>query len=126
MTTINPKRGEVWRVQLEPTRGSEQSKTRPVVVLSLPHAGRATLRLCAPVMTALPVHAALFWCVELQPTAANGLTKESTADAAQTRALDVVRFEARLGKVRPDELELIADALIQCVKRPPTASPTPK
>jgi mRNA interferase MazF len=125
--TPNPRRGEVWRVQLDPTRGSEQAKTRPVVVLSEPPAGRATMRLCAPIMNALPVHGAFFWCVGLAPEAANGLTKESTADAAQTRALDVLRFEARLGAVRADELELIADALIRCVRRPPTppASPTP-
>lgn len=120
--TVNPKRGEVWRVQLEPTRGSEQGKTRPVVVLSQPPIGRESVRLCAPVMNSLPVHSALFWCIELLPEASNGLIKDSAADAAQTRALDLVRFEARLGTVAPDDLELIADALARCVKRPPKAS----
>jgi mRNA-degrading endonuclease toxin of MazEF toxin-antitoxin module len=31
---IDPKRGEVWLVDLNPTRGQEIQKTRPVVVLS--------------------------------------------------------------------------------------------
>lgn len=31
---IDPKRGEIWRVELNPTRGAEMQKTRPVIVLS--------------------------------------------------------------------------------------------
>ena len=34
MATSNPKRGEVWLVDLDPTRGQEIKKKRPVVVLS--------------------------------------------------------------------------------------------
>lgn len=29
----NPKRGEIWLVQLDPTRGQEIQKTRPAVVI---------------------------------------------------------------------------------------------
>lgn len=122
MATINPKRGEVWRANLDPARGSEQSKTRPVVVLSEPPTGRPTIRLCAPFMNAKREHGALFWCVAFTPDTTNGLSKDSTADAAQTRALDTVRFEARLGFVATDELDLITEALTRCIKR----SPVPK
>jgi len=31
---ISPKRGEIWLVQLDPTRGQEIQKTRPAVVIS--------------------------------------------------------------------------------------------
>ena len=116
--SVSPKRGEIWRVQLDPARGSEQGKTRPVVVLCEPPIGRASVRLCAPVMRALPVHGTLFWCVALAPDAANGLTKSSSVDAAQTRALDIERFEQKMGELRADEADLIADALSECVKRP--------
>jgi len=115
----SPKRGEVWRAQLDPTRGSEQGKTRPVVVLSEPPIGRASVRLCAPITNEKPEHGALFWCVALVPDAANGLSKPSSADAAQVRALDTVRFEVRLGEVLSDELDLIAAALTRCITRPP-------
>jgi mRNA interferase MazF len=30
----NPSRGEIWLVDLDPTRGQEIQKTRPVVVIS--------------------------------------------------------------------------------------------
>jgi mRNA interferase MazF len=119
MVLFNPRRGEVWRVQLDPVRGSEQGKTRPVAVLTEPPIGRASVRLCAPIMNALPVHGGLFWCVSLLPDASSGLTKNSTADAAQTRALDLVRFEARLGEVGADELDAITAALCLCVGRVP-------
>lgn len=114
--TPKPKRGEVWRVQLDPVRGSEQSKARPVVVLSEPPTGRATIRLCAPVTNALPEHGGFFWCVALVPDPASGLSKASTADAAQTRALDTARFEVKLGALEQDDVDLIADALARCVK----------
>ena len=120
MRAAHPRRGEVWRAQLDPTRGSEQNKTRPVVVLTQPPVGRLSVRLCAPVTNALPVHSTLFWCIALAPAPSNGLTKPSTADAAQTRVLDSVRFEAKLGEVTPDEVDLIADALSACVKRQTT------
>jgi mRNA-degrading endonuclease toxin of MazEF toxin-antitoxin module len=46
----NPKRGEVWRVRLNPVQGSEQEgQARPVVVLSEPPTGRPTMRLCQSV-----------------------------------------------------------------------------
>jgi mRNA interferase MazF len=120
----NPKRGEIWRVELEPVRGSEQGKTRPVVVLSEPPTGRATIRLCAPLMQWKPEHPGYFWCITLPPDTANGLSKQSTADAAQTRALDTVRFVEKLGTINATKLEIIAEALYRCVKRPP-AQPTP-
>lgn len=117
---LNPQRGEVWRVQLEPVRGSEQGKTRPVIVLSEPSIGRHTVRLCAPVMQWKPEHPGYFWCIPLAPDGHNGLVKPSTADAAQTRALDTVRFVEKLGILDETKLELIAAALYRCVRRPPT------
>ena len=123
-STINPKRGEIWRVELEPVRGSEQGKTRPIVVLSEPPIGRDTIRLCAPVMQWKPEHPRYFWCIALIPDADNGLSKQSTADAAQTRALDTVRFVSKVGTVNNAKFDLIAQALYNCVKRPltPTAN----
>lgn len=125
MVLFNPRRGEVWRVQLDPVRGSEQGKTRPVVVLTEPPVGRASVRLCAPIMNALAVHTSLFWCAWLVPDAQSGLTKESSADAAQTRALDLVRFEALLGEVSAEELDAITAALCLCVGRVPMPSDSP-
>ncbi len=48
MTTNNPRRGEVWLVDLEPTRGQEFKKQRPVVVLSADPIGSTGLRIVVP------------------------------------------------------------------------------
>lgn len=69
-------------------------------------------------MRAIPVHGVLFWCIAIAPDMANGLSKPSAADAAQTRALDVERFEQKMGEINADETDLIADTLSECAKRP--------
>jgi mRNA interferase MazF len=45
----DPKRGEVWRVDLEPTRGAEISKARPCVVINAAGVGRLPLRIVVPI-----------------------------------------------------------------------------
>jgi hypothetical protein len=82
------------------------------------------MRICAPIIHAKPEHGGFYWCVALMPDAANGLSKDSSANAAQVRALDVVRFEVQLGALPPDDVELVAAALCHCVKQPP-APPQP-
>lgn len=111
-----PQRGEVWRVELDPTLGSEQSKARPVVVLSHEGIGRASMRLCAPITGRLPVHGRLFWCVPLAPGSENGLMKPSSIDTAQTRALDVVRFIEKIGALNDVETDAAASALALCAR----------
>ena len=48
MATSDPKRGEVWLVDLNPTRGQEIQKRRPVVVLSADPIGSLGLRIVVP------------------------------------------------------------------------------
>jgi len=116
-----PRRGEVWRVELEPIRGSEQDKTRPVVVMSGGNIGRPTVFVCVPITGFQTAHAVLDWYVGIIPDAANGLTKPSSADASQIRALDVERFEAKMGKLTREDMESIAEAVALCVGyKPPT------
>jgi mRNA interferase MazF len=110
-----PKRGEVWRAELDPTRGSEQSKTRPVVVMNCTGVGRASMRVSVPIVHSKPVHDGMVWCVPLAPSNANGLTKDSTADASQIRALDTSRFLECIGTLQADESETIAAAVTLCV-----------
>jgi mRNA interferase MazF len=119
---MNPQRGEIWRVQLDPVRGSEQAKTRPVVVMSGAGIGRPSMRVCVPIMHWQPVHGSMLWCVPLAPSAANNLTKDSSADASQIRALDLVRFIERLGALDTYETGTVAAAVALCVGYAPDAS----
>lgn len=115
MTNSDPRRGEVWRAELDPTRGSEQSKTRPVVVMSSTGIGRVSMRVSVPIVHLKPVHGGMVWCVPLAPSNSSGLTKESTADASQIRALDTSRFIERIGALEAEESDTIAAAVTLCV-----------
>lgn len=105
--SVLPKRSEIWWVELEPVRGSEQAKKRPVVVLSHANYGRPTVRLGVPIMEHKTVHVLGAWYIKIEPDADNGLGKISSADASQVRALDVMRFDNRIGQVTPAQLSAI-------------------
>ena len=49
MNPNSPKRGEIWRVNFDPTIGTEIRKTRPAIVLSSDAVGRLPIKLVAPV-----------------------------------------------------------------------------
>ena len=115
----NPRRGEIWRVDFEPTVGSEMSSTkgrrgdtRPALVLSLPKMGERTVRLCVPITDFHPDRdGRRVWRVVIGDNQTSGLTKTSCADVSQTRVFDVSRFERRDGRAHPAEVEAVAQAL---------------
>jgi len=117
--SIKPRRGEIWRVDLEPTIGSEiqsakgnKGDTRPVLVLSRSGVGEARVKLCAPITDfKLPRDALRFWRVAISDTKESGLTKMSCVDLSQTRALDIARFVRKDGKAHEAEIEAAASAL---------------
>ena len=125
---IDPNRGEVWWVQLDPTRGAEIQKTRPVVVLSPHRTGRSTLRIVAPVIGWKTRFKVLPWMVELSPDDANGLSKPSGVDASQLRAVDMERFEDQLGTLSVEDMALVtlaAQISIGAATAPSAPTPAP-
>jgi mRNA interferase MazF len=46
---VEPKRGEVWRVEFDPSRGAEIRKRRPAVVVSINAVGKLPLRVVVPI-----------------------------------------------------------------------------
>jgi len=57
----NPKRGEIWLVQLDPTRGQEIQKTRPAVVISADVLNAIPMRIIIPIAKLL---AGLIICID--------------------------------------------------------------
>src|SRR5690348_3986015 len=98
-TAPAPKRGEVWLVDFDPSRGAEIKKVRPAVVISVDTIGRLPLRMVVPVTDWKPQYAAFPWFVELPASPTNGLRKDSGADAFQTKSVSLRRFVRRLGEV---------------------------
>lgn len=109
--TPNPRRGEVWRVNFDPTEGSEIDKTRPAIVISSDAIGVLPVRLVVPVTGWKSWYEGQTWHVRLRPTKQNGLSKDSAADALQTRSVATSRFIHRMGRVSTTELENIVTAL---------------
>ena len=113
---INPKRGDIWDIDLNPPKGQEINKIRPAIVISSDGVGKLRLKIVVPVTEWQPAFDGNFWHVQLQNTALNGLTKISAADALQTRSLSLERFVKYRGRTTKPELEEIVQALAAIVE----------
>lgn len=113
--TSEPKRGDVWTAELDPTRGDEIRKTRPVVIVSDEEMGRLRLRIAAPVTDWDDRYAGYPWMVRVEPDAENGLTKTSAVDAFQVRSLSTTRLIAKRGTLPRPTVDSVADAIALCV-----------
>ncbi len=112
----DPMHGEVWRVNFDPSQGSEMRKIRPAVVLSDNSVGRLPLKIVVPVTEWDTAYVRYAWMTRLEASAANGLSKSSSADAFQLRSLSLGRFIVRIGVLTEVEMDSIADAIALCIK----------
>jgi mRNA interferase MazF len=104
-------RDEVWLINLDPTVGSEITKTRPAVIVNDDAIGILPLRVIVPITAWQERYAAALWMVRLEPDPENGLDKPSAADAFQVRSVSQIRFVRRLGNVSAQALQDITRAL---------------
>lgn len=116
MNDPQPKRGEVWTVDFDPTKGAEIQKQRPAVVISSDSIGKLPLKLVVPITAWNPAFENNIWHVRLSPTSQNGLSKPSAADALQVRSVSVDRFLDCRGRITQQELEEITQALAAVVE----------
>lgn len=114
MSYETPKRGEIWRVNFDPTIGTEIKKTRPAVVISSDAVGKLPIKLVAPITDWKDYFEDNLWHVRIEPNEQNGLSKTSAVDALQLRGIDTRRFVKNLGELDKDSLEeiLLAVAVI--------------
>lgn len=113
-----PKRGDIWLVDFDPSVGAEIHKVRPAAVVSVDTIGRLPLRMVVPITDWKAVYSSYPWFVELPKSAVNGLTKDSGADAFQTKSVSETRFVKLLGKVTAAQLDEIAQAIALCIGVP--------
>ena len=104
------KRGDIYFAVLDPTRGAEIQKTRPVIIVSNDAANRAS-----SLVTVLPLTSNLrsVYPFEVKLSAAEtGLSKDSKAMAQQVRTIDKRRLgSVRRGVVAPAKMRLVDAAL---------------
>jgi mRNA interferase MazF len=116
MTSLSiPKRGEIWIVDLDPTRGAEIQKQRTAVVLSCDGLAKLPIHIIVPITGWQPSFATLPWFLKLNPTQRNGLSKESGADSQQVRSVARERFIRKIGNLNASEVEDIAYRVALCI-----------
>jgi mRNA interferase MazF len=101
-------RGDVVWADLDPTRGHEQSGSRPVVVLSENVFNARSGTVIAMAITSHPPRAGFPLTLELTSVK---LPKRSWVKVSQIRTLSVDRLAKRIGQVSAEELEQLIDGL---------------
>ncbi len=110
---INPKnlvRGSIWLVDLDPTKGHEQAKKRPCIVISADtyNQGPAGLTVIVPITSRARD---FYWQVPLG-SSETGLEKSSYAICDQVRNVSLMRFAPKcFGFVSDYVLEQIEERL---------------
>ena len=105
------KRGEIWLADLNPTRGSEQAGTRPVLIFQNNLINKYTTTILAIPLTTNLRRASLPSCVQISK-GEGGLASDSVALCHQLRVLDKTRLMRKLGAVSPKTIS----AIESCVK----------
>ena len=105
-------RGEVRWAELNPTRGHEQARHRPVLILSQDIFNKRSGTVIAMALTSQTQKASfpLTYSLELA-----SLQKPSWVKISQIRTLSVERIGEKLGTVEPEQLVKIIDGLNQII-----------
>lgn len=104
------RRGDVFYVNLDPTKGSEQAGTRPVLVIQNDVGNEY-----APTVIIAPLTTRSF--SKLYPTNVNisartaGLKENSTVLLSQIRTIDKNRLERRVGRLPLDFMRQVDEAI---------------
>jgi mRNA interferase MazF len=105
-----PRRGDVWLVDLDPTRGAEIQKRRPAVIVQNDIGNRASpLTIVAPLSTKilLPLHP-----IQVRVMAGEGgLAEDSVVLLNQIRSIDKTRLVTRLGRLKPTTMQSVDMAI---------------
>ena len=104
-----PARGQVWLIDLDPTRGHEQAGTRPALVISVDPFNQTALGLAivVPITSRakeFPLH------VRLDPPE-GGLQHTSYAKCEDVRSVSREQLSKPLGRVTPAVLRQVEDRL---------------
>ena len=105
-------RGDIVWADLNPTMGHEQSGSRPVLILSHNVFNERSGTVIAVALTSQPQRAAFPLTLELENPR---LPMKSWAKISQVRTLSVKRLTKTIGKVSPEELDLIVEGLNEII-----------
>lgn len=109
MSAADPAHGEVWMVDLNPTKGHEQAGKRPALIVSVDlfNQGPAGLVVVLPITTkfkGIPFH------VAVDPPE-GGLNRKSFIKCEDVRSVAKERLSRRCGSVSPQTMIAVEDRL---------------
>lgn len=104
-------RGEVWLANLNPTQGSEQRGTRPVIIFQDNTLSQITTTVITIPITSNLRRATLPTCLQISGSE-GGLNQDSVALCHQIRVLDQTRLLKRLGKLEPSTITALETTLL--------------
>lgn len=107
-------RGDVVWADLDPARGREQAGRRPVVVLSHDVFNERSGTVIAMAVTSQPQKAGFPLTLELKRVK---LPKHSWVKISQIRTLSIKRLGEKVGRVDPEDVELLVEGLNEIIAR---------
>ncbi len=105
-------RGDVIWADLNPVRGHEQAGHRPVVVISHDVFNERSGTVIAMALTSQPQRAGFPLTLELE---SKKLPKRSWVKISQIRTLSRRRLGQRIGRLEPEQLDLLVEGLNELV-----------
>jgi len=105
-------RGDIYWANLDPSKGHEQGRLRPVLVLSHEVFNERSGTVIAVAITSHEQRAGFPLTLELS---ASGLPKRSWVKISQVRTLSVERLGKKLGRAEPEVVEQIVAGLNEIV-----------
>ena len=105
------KTGEIYWVNLDPAVGDEIKKRRPVITINGCHDKHLKLAIVVPVTAWNPHWDENPFFVTLESNSKNGLSKKSSVDCFQIRAIRHNRFVEKIGNISNDEINLIKTSI---------------
>jgi len=105
-------RGDIIWADLNPVQGHEQAGRRPVVVISHDVFNERSGTVIAMALTSQPQRAGFPLTLELE---GDNLPKRSWVKISQIRTLSRQRLGRRIGRLEPEQLDLLVEGLNELV-----------
>lgn len=106
-----PKRGDLYLLDWNPARGSEQAGRRPSLVVSNDTGNRFSPTVVVAAVTSRPPRRTYPVTVSVPTTAATGLDRDSIVLCAQLITISKERLQRHIGALPPDLMRQVDDAL---------------
>ena len=109
MPDVFPRRGEIWLVNFNPARGSEQKGIRPALVIQNDIGNEVSpITIVAAISTSVKIYP-----INVEVIASeSGLDKDSVIKLNQIRTIDKSRLIKKLGKLDPSKMDVVKSALV--------------